>query len=835
MSVDRGSPLPIDPLLPSIAAAVAAHPLVLLEAEPGAGKTTRVPAALLASYRSIWVTEPRRLAARLAAGFVAKERGEPVGETIGYAVRFDDRRSAKTRVVYATEGVLARRLQSDPDLLDVDVVILDEFHERHVDTDLCFALVRQLQTRRPALRLVLMSATLGAEGLTARFPEAPFISAPGRTFPVDIEYLPEGSPDRPLESEVAAAVRRALSTGPATDDGGGDILVFLPGLAEIRRAERALAETARTLSLDVRILHGDLAPEEQDRVVRRGERRRVILSTNLAESSVTIDGVRTVIDSGLYRQASHSPISGLPQLRTARIARSSAIQRAGRAGRQAPGRCFRLYPKSDFLARPEDSKPEIERDELSDLALACHLLGYAPSRLSFPTPPPRAALEVANQLLLQLGAITKDADAPSRDADRDGAPPRITPLGRQIARRPLPVRLARLLVACDDAGLGSYGALLATLLAEGHGGSPDRPGEMVDEVVLFVQQNEIKRQRAIGEAWRRLAATTTTPPTAAQELALRRCLLVAFADRAGQVTPSGREVQLASGQRLAIGTPITAPYILALDGEERRTDGRTQLRLLAYCAIEPDWLLDQPLCEMVSTIEWIDNGQRFESTETMKYGALTLDSERRRFPRGQAPPAISERLAARLEAKPQLVFDADQVDHFERLRRRVAVAFADASPDLPAPSLTMAALLAVACPGASSLEEVKQVDLLAIWEAMLPSDIRRRLEAFAPDRMRLHAGRTVKIEYPDGSDPFVASRLQDFFGQDEVPLVGGKPILVHLLAPNQRAVQVTRDLASFWRNQYAELRNQLSRRYPRHDWPDDPASAVPTPPRPRRR
>lgn len=778
-----------------------------------------MPAALLATYRSIWVTEPRRLAARLAAGFVAKEHGEPVGETIGYAVRFDDRRSPRTRVVYATEGVLARRLQSDPDLSDVDVVILDEFHERHVDTDLCFALVRQLQARRPTLRLILMSATLGAEGLTARFPEAPLISAPGRTFPVEIEHLPEGSPDRPLENDVAAAVRRAIAGGE------GDVLVFLPGLAEIRRAERALAQAATdpALLLDVRILHGDLSPDEQDRVVRRGERRRVILSTNLAESSVTLDGVRTVIDSGLYRQASHSPISGLPQLRTARIARSSAIQRAGRAGRQAPGRCFRLYTKSDFLARPEDSKPEIEREELSELALACHLLGYAPSALSFPTPPPRAALEVANHLLAQLGAITVDG--------ANSNTPRITPLGRQLAKRPLPVRLARLLVACDEVGLGSYGALLATLLAEGHGGSPDRPGEMVDEVVLFVQQHEIKRQRAIGEAWRRLAPPTTVPPTAAQELALRRCLLTAFADRAGQVTPSGKEVQLASGQRLAIGTPITAPYILALDGEERRTDGRTQLRLLAYCAIEPDWLLDQPLCEMASTIEWIENGQRFEATETMKYGALTLDSERRRYPRGQAPLAITERLAAKLEAKPQLVVEPDAL---LRLRRRVAVAFAGLAPD-ETPAVTMTALLAVACPGASSIEEVKQVDLLAAWEGMLGSDARRRLESFAPDRMRLHAGRTVKIEYPDGSDPFVASRLQDFFGQDEVPLVGGKPILVHLLAPNQRAVQVTRDLASFWRNQYGELRNQLSRRYPRHDWPDDPASAAPTPPRPRRR
>lgn len=784
------------------------HPLVLLEAEPGAGKTTRVPAALLAVYGRVWVTEPRRLAARLAAGYVARERGEAVGATIGYAVRFDDRRTAATRVVYATEGILARRLQNDPAIADTDVVILDEFHERHVDTDLCFALLGALQARRPALRVVLMSATLGAQRLQQQFPDAPLISAPGRTFPVEIEHLPEGHPDRPLELEVAAAVRRLAADA-------GDVLVFLPGLAEIRRAERALDGVARDLDLDVRILHGDLAPEEQDRVVRRGERRRVILSTNLAESSVTLDGVRAVIDSGLYRRASHSPISGLAKLEVTRIARASAIQRAGRAGRQAPGRCLRLYARSDFLSRPEESKPEIERAELSDVALACHLLGHAPAALPWPTPPPRAALEIADKLLVQLGALAASSGA-------------LTPIGRQMATRPLPVRLARLLVECEAQQLAAPGALLATLLAEGWGSSPDRPGEIIDELVLFVQQGEARRQRAIGEAWRRLGPTTTVPPTAAEERALRRCLLTAFADRAGAVGPSGKEVQLASGQRLAIGTPIQAgAYVLALDGEERRSDGRAQLRLLSYCVIDRDWLLDGALCELQSSVEWQEQGQRWETTDTMRYGALVLDSERRRYRRGEAPPEITAKLAETLEQRPQLVLD---VDELVRLRRRVAVAFGDA-----APPVTFGALLTAAAPGASSIEEVKQLDLLGAWLGALDGDARRRLETYAPERMRLHAGRTTKIEYPEGSEPYVASRLQDFFGQDEVPVVGGKPLLVHLLAPNQRAVQVTRDLASFWRNQYPELRGALSRRYPRHDWPDDPRSAQPSAPRPRRR
>ncbi len=790
------------------------HALVLLEAEPGAGKTTRVPTALADGLGAcVWVTEPRRLAARLAAGYVAKERGESVGGTVGYSVRFDDRTTSATRIVYATEGILARRLQGDPELGGIDVVILDEFHERHVDTDLCFALVRHLQRRRPSLRLVLMSATLLAQKLTARFPEAPLLSAPGRTFPVEIEHLPEGHPDRPLDSDVAAAVRKLVAADVERRE-RGDVLVFLPGMAEIRRAERALQPLAESHALDVRILHGDLAPEEQDRVVRPGERQRVILSTNLAESSVTLDGVRAVVDSGLYRQAAHSPISGLPQLKVARIARSSAIQRAGRAGRQGPGRCLRLYTRADFLARPEESKPEIEREELSELLLACRLLGVGPEELPWPTPPPRAALEVAEQLLASLGAVEGGA---------------ITPVGRAMARQPLPVRMARLLVECERQGLRAHGGLLATLLAEGWGSSADRPSEMVDELVLFVQQGTARRERAIAEAARRLAPLPTAPPSREEEQRLRRALLAAFADRVGEVAPGGREVQLASGQRLTIGTPIVARWVLALDGEERRSDGRAQLRLLSFCAVERDWLLEQPLLELQSAEEWNEAGQRWEVTDSMRYGALLLDAERRRFGRGAAPATVTAKLAEKLEARPQLVVDADAL---ARLRRRVAVAFAEDAAR--AASLAFTALLAEHAPGSSSVEEVKKLDLLALWQATLDGEARRRLETLAPDRMRLHAGRTARIEYPEGGEPYVASRLQDFFGQSEAPLVGGKPLLVHLLAPNQRPVQVTRDLRSFWQNQYPELRRQLSRRYPRHDWPEDPAHAQPSAPRPRR-
>ncbi len=433
-------PLPIDPLLPEVVAALRAGPALVIEAPPGAGKTTRVPRALLEAGlagdgtggRQVVVLEPRRLAARLAARRVAQELGERPGETVGYQVRFEEVAGPRTRIRYVTEGLLTRRLLSDPSLPGVAAVVLDEFHERHLPGDLALAFLRRLQrTARPDLKLVVMSATLDAEPV-ARFLAAPRLRSEGRRFDVAVEHLSpeEAARDERLEERVARAVRR-LHREPCGAEGPGDILVFLPGAAEIRRAREALADWAGGAGVDLLPLHGDLPPEEQDRAVRPGPRPKVILSTNVAESSVTIEGVTAVVDSGLARVASHSPWSGLPTLEVKKVSRASAAQRAGRAGRTSPGRAIRLYTRHDHDTRPAFDAPEVEREDLTELVLALAGLGLRPAagearegELELFEAAPAPALEAASTLLARLGAI-------------DGAGT-LTALGRQMLPLPGP-------------------------------------------------------------------------------------------------------------------------------------------------------------------------------------------------------------------------------------------------------------------------------------------------------------------------------------------------------------------------------------------------------------
>src|SRR5512138_2768050 len=446
-------PLAIDPLLPAIVAELRAAPSLVIEAPPGAGKTTRVPGALLAGRvvgeKEIVVLEPRRLAARLAARRVAEELGEPVGETVGYQVRFEDVTSPRTRIRFVTEGLPTRQLLSAPTLPSVGAVLLDEFHERHLQGDLALALLRRRQrTARPDLKLVAMSATLDAAPV-ARYLGAATVRSEGRRVEVAVEYLTAeeaAKPDLRVEELVSRAVRRLVREVPE-----GHVLVFLPGAAEIRRSAEALAGFAEAAGIDLLPLHGDLSPEEQDRAVRPSRRRKVLLSTNVAESSVTIDGVVAVVDSGLARIASHSPWSGLPSLVLRKVSRASAAQRAGRAGRQGPGRALRLYTRHDHDARPEFETPEIEREDLAETLLVLASLGGKDDFEWF-EPPPAAAEQAATGLLLRLGAI-----------DAAGA---LTTLGRQLLGFPLHPRLGRLLVEAAHRGAGTEGALLAALLGE---------------------------------------------------------------------------------------------------------------------------------------------------------------------------------------------------------------------------------------------------------------------------------------------------------------------------------------------------------------------------------
>jgi ATP-dependent helicase HrpB len=445
-------PLPIDQLLPEIVESLRRAPSLVVEAPPGAGKTTRVPAALLdaevAGGREVWVLEPRRLAARLVARRVAEERGENLGETVGYQVRFEEIATARTRLRFLTEGVLTRKLLHEPTLARVGCVVLDEFHERHLQADLALALLRRLQlTARPDLRLVVMSATLDAAPVARYLGDCPRLRSEGRRFDVSVEHLAREDA-RPLAEQVASAARKLIGGGL-----DGDVLVFLPGAAEIRRAQEACAALAEENDLLVLPLHGQLPAGAQDAAVRPASRRKIILSTNVAETSVTIEGVAAVIDSGLARVASHSPWSGLPKLEVARVSRASAAQRAGRAGRTRAGRCLRLYTAQDFAARPEHDAPEVHRLDLAEAALELHAAGIgALTTFDWFEPPPSHALEAADALLQRLGAI-----------DSGGS---VTALGRRMLRLPLHPRLARIVAEGEARGIAPRACILAALIAE---------------------------------------------------------------------------------------------------------------------------------------------------------------------------------------------------------------------------------------------------------------------------------------------------------------------------------------------------------------------------------
>ncbi|MBL4685663.1 MAG: ATP-dependent RNA helicase, partial [Nannocystaceae bacterium] len=449
MSPTSLSKLPIDALLPDVVSALNRGRSVVVEAEPGAGKTTRVPPALLHAgldhAGEIIVAQPRRIAARMAAQRVADELGETLGQRCGYQVRFESAYSNATRIRFVTEGLLARRMRDDPALKGVGVVVLDEIHERHVDTDVCHALARRLQTTtRPDLRIVAVSATLDVAPLAA-FLDAEAVHCPGRTFPVEVSYA---ASDRPLQTQVAGAIRTLADKGP-----DGSVLVFLPGAAEIRRTAEACAPIARAHGLDVVTLHGDLAAKDQDRAVRPGARPKIILSTNVAETSLTIDGVVVVVDSGLARRPSHDPWSGVPTLSLAKISQASAIQRMGRAGRTRPGQCIRLYTENDFARRPAHDTPELHRLDLAGAMLDLRAAGLRQANdLAWLQPPPEAAVTAADNLLRSLAAI-----------DEDGA---LTPIGRQMLRYPTHPRLARLIVEARARGIASLGAGAAALLSE---------------------------------------------------------------------------------------------------------------------------------------------------------------------------------------------------------------------------------------------------------------------------------------------------------------------------------------------------------------------------------
>ena len=827
------SDFPITPLLPELRAALDAHSRLVLEAPPGAGKTTQVPPALLDAPwlggRRIVMLEPRRIAARAAAQFMAAQRGELVGHTVGYRIRFESKVSAATRIEVVTEGILTRLIQDDPELAGIGAILFDEFHERHLAGDLGLALALDVQaTLRPDLRLLVMSATLDGERI-ARWLDAPRLSSPGRSFPVRIEHPPARAQETP-EHQLARVVRQAL------EDNAGDVLVFLPGRREIARAQalldKALPDVERVP------LHGELSLAEQQAALAPAEpgTRRVILATNVAESSVTLPGIRAVVDAGLAREPRFDPSSGFSRLETVAISQASADQRAGRAGRVAEGTAYRLWPQSRRLEAART--PEIAQAELSGLALELAAWGVAgDDTLRWLDPPPPGALAQARELLVALGAL-----------DAGG---RVTPLGRRMLELGATPRLAAAALRAPT----ELHPLVADLLALVEARSPLRGDQArSDDFRARVSALHAWRDRRaaapssmaragadhgalaaieqVAKGWRRRLDVRTAASGVPDSHAVGDLLLHAWPDRiARQDATNPRRYTLANG-RGAVLHEATAllgePWLVVLD---LKLEARDSL-ILAAAPFDPRRLeQDFPQrFQQERTVGWNGSRGAVEAFEERRFGAIVL--ERRSVPvrPEDALPALLAAVRSRgLDALPW----SEQV---RRLRARMQ-ALARWMPELGLPDVSDTALLATLedwlapyLAGKRKLDALGSDELSQALAAQLDYEQRRQLDAQAPENLAVPSGQTRKLDYPPDAPPVLAVKLQELFGLADTPRVAGGrvPVTLHLLSPAGRPIQVTQDLKGFWERTYPEVKKELKGRYPRHPWPDDPWSATPT-------
>ena len=824
---------PIVPLLPRIRASLAAHPRLVLEAPPGAGKTTQVPPALLdeawLAGRKIMVLEPRRIAARAAAEFMAAQRGEAVGQTIGYRIRFESRISERTRIEVVTEGILTRMLQDDPELPDVGAIVFDEFHERHLAGDLGAALALDVQTSlRPDLRVVVMSATLD-DARIAGWMDAPMLRSEGRAFPIRIEYPPA----RRGENEPAH-LRRAVQQALA--ETGGDVLVFLPGRREIAQAQRMLDES--NPHLEVLPLHGELSLAEQHAALGRADAgtRRVILATNVAESSITVPGVCAVIDAGLAREPRFDPNSGFTRLATVNISQASADQRSGRAGRVAPGVAFRLWPESRRLEPART--PEIAQAELSGLALELAAWGVganAASALPWLDAPPAGALSAARDLLQRLGAIDPEL--------------RITPLGRDVLQLGANPRMAAAALRAPDA----LRPLVADLLALVEARSPLR-GEFNDDLrarVAALHRYRDGGARAVRDAdtsalsaieqaargWRKRVGARHGASGTPDALSVGNLLLHAFPDRvAKQDASEPRRYLLANGRGARLheaSVLIGEPWLVV---SEARFDARDSLILSAAPFDSTLLERDYPQRFMRERVLRMNANDVVEAFEERHFDAIVL--ERRAVP-ASAEDALPALLATvRTRGLAALPWNEATV----RLRARIAWLHR-AMPDVGLPDVSDAALLetlenwlAPALAGKRKLAALSSEDLSNAFSGLLDWPQRKRLDEAAPDALKVPSGMTRKLDYAIDvvgkgiPAPVLAVKLQELFGLAETPRIANDrvPVMLHLLSPGGRPIQVTQDLRGFWDHTYAEVKKELKGRYPRHPWPDDPWNATPT-------
>lgn len=835
--------LPIDEVLPELKQALRKGSNAVLVAAPGAGKTTRVPLALLdepwVEGGRILMLEPRRLAARSAARYMASSLGEKAGQTVGYRVRMDTRVGPDTRIEVITEGVLTRLLQADPGLEGVAAVLFDEFHERSLHADLGLALCLQSQgLLREELRLVVMSATLEAEPVASLMGGAPVVISEGRAYPVETRYAPRRLEGR-LEDGTAATVLEALR------DCTGDILVFLPGSGEIRRTEERLktALAGRPEGVRVLPLHGSLPQEAQDKALAPDPSgwRKVVLATSIAETSLTVDGVRIVVDSGLSRVPRFSPRTGMTRLDTVPVSRASADQRRGRAGRQSSGVCYRLWTEQEDRLLAVRSIPELLEADLAPLVLELAAWGALPEELSWLDAPPAPALAQARELLARLGTL-----------GADGA---ITPHGRAVASLGLHPRLAHMALLAKELGQGALGCELAAILGErdflraapGYGGgSVDlrlrvealrRQGRGEAEVLgLRVDQAALSRIRAEAEQWKRelgLAAQGTHGQAGAYAAPgpddCGMLLAFAYPDRIGQrrspgrfLLSNGRGAAIAEGQHLAY-----ADYLVAAELDDQGADSRIYLGAPVALALLEDYMKEQ--LEQEALVEWDRAAQAVRARKRVRLGALVLrEQPMSNPPQELVAGALMKGIAA--EGLELLPWNKASLQLLNRLR---FMHHADGTwPDVSEEALlsSLSEWLGPFTGGMRSRTDLSRLSMTDVLGGLLDWSRKQELERLAPTHIAVPSGSRIPVDYGEPEQPFLAVRLQEVFGWTETPRIGGGrvPVLLHLLSPAQRPVQVTRDLASFWRETYFEVKKDLKGRYPKHYWPDNPLEAVPT-------
>ncbi|KLU04071.1 ATP-dependent helicase HrpB [Rhodopirellula islandica] len=818
--------LPIEEVLTSLRQAVGGGKAVVLKAPPGAGKTTGVPPAVLQSLEDngisgqIWVIQPRRLAARSVADWVARSRNESVGETIGYHVRLDRRESAATRVVFMTTGMFLRRMQSDPLLENVACVVLDEFHERTLELDLALAMSHRLRSElRDDLGLVVMSATMETEPIVAFLNQensenAVSLRCEGRAYPVAIHHGKD-QPGERIERRIVEPIRDAVQSSD------GHVLVFLPGVGEIRRVQTELERANLAGDARVVVLHGSLSPKQQDEAIRPSKFRKIVLSTNIAETSVTVDGVTAVVDSGLAKVPRFDSRRGLTRLETTSISLASADQRSGRAGRTAPGDAYRLWSQAAQRSRDEYDVPEILRADLSDMVLMLASHGETDLfAMRCLTPPPEHAVDSAQALLRMLGAIGRGG--------------RITERGKVMAGLPLHPRIARLATEAVGVLPKASVAVLAALMSERdpmEGIAAMTLAEKVDaiennRVPRSIPSSTIKSIRLIAETIKK-NLPSGAPETRAdamecdRETAVACALLAAYPDRVvlrrTDAPDRGRMVggRGVVGLKRMLGEISSEELVLCYDVD----GGGTESRVRAAVAIREDWL-DAEQVETVEVQSWDEGRSAVQCRRQVRYGDLVLRETPAKVPcDAETASILFENLKTRLPIAGE---------KFQKLLHRIGMV-AEVDEQVPAVSEKMQLeLLRELCVSRSSLKELKTAPWADHVLGKIGYPAWQMVQAETPEEVQLPGGRKVPVHYVEGKPPWIEVKIQLCFGWPETPRIlrGRVPLQLHLLGPNGRPQQITNDLASFWATTYGEIRKELRRRYPKHDWPEDPLSAT---------